>query len=391
MVIVEALVLLYFVYVVSYTFIFSFAGLFYGNPIAASKTHKKFAVFIPAYKEDSVIVGVAQKALTQSYPNEFYDVIIIADSLQHETILKLRELPIIVVEVKFESSTKVKSLNEALRQVSDNYDYAIILDADNVMLPDFIERINAAHQGGLSAIQGQRLPKNTNSTLSFLDGLSEAINNHIYRQGTTALGLSASINGSGVSFEFHTFKRLLSGMNSIGGFDRELELLLLENKIKVVYYKDAKVLDEKVEKTAVFENQRKRWISSQYHYLGKYFNSGVVALFKGNFTYFNSSVLRNIQLPRLINLGLLGILPIALYFIRGYLFFGYAVWPVLLAIMILSMFFATPREYYSWEMVKAIAKLPGLFLRMFLLLFKLKGANKKFIHTPHGTTSETSK
>ncbi len=391
MVIVEALVLLYFVYVVSYTFVFSFAGLFYSNPVAASQTHKKFAVFIPAYKEDSVIVGVAQKALTQSYPHAFYDVIIIADSLQPETILKLKELPIIVVEVKFESSTKVKSLNEALRQVSDNYDYAIILDADNVMLPDFIDRMNAAHQGGNNAIQGQRLPKNTNSSLSFLDGLSEAINNHIYRQGTTALGLSASINGSGVSFEFPTFKRLLSGMNSIGGFDRELELLLLENKIKVVYYKDAKVLDEKVEKTAVFENQRKRWISSQYHYLGKYFKSGVVALFKGNFTYFNSSVLRNIQLPRLINLGLLGILPIALYFFRGYLFFGYAIWPLLLVLMILSMFFATPREYYSWEMVKAIVKLPGLFLRMFLLLFKLKGANKKFIHTPHGTTSETSK
>lgn len=391
MVIVEALVLLYFVYVVSYTFVFSFAGMFYSNPIAANKIHKKFAVFIPAYKEDSVIVGVAQKALTQSYPQEFYDVIIIADSLQPEIILKLKELPIKVVEVKFESSTKVKSLNEALRQVSDNYDYAIILDADNVMLPDFIDRMNAAHQGGNNAIQGQRLPKNTNSSLSFLDGLSEAINNHIYRQGTTALGLSASINGSGVSFEFRTFKRLLSGMSSIGGFDRELELLLLENKIKVVYYKDAKVLDEKVEKTAVFENQRKRWISSQYHYLGKYFNSGVVALCKGNFTYFNSSVLRNIQLPRLINLGLLGILPIALYFIRDYLFFGYAVWPLLLVIMILSMFFATPREYYSWEMVKAIVKLPGLFLRMFLLLFKLKGANKKFIHTPHGTTSETSK
>lgn len=391
MVIVESLVLLYFVYVVSYTFIFSFAGLFYRNPVAVSKMHKKFAVFIPAYKEDSVIVGVAQKALTQSYPNKFYDVIIIADSLQPETILKLRELPIIVVEVKFESSTKVKSLNEALRQVSDNYDYAIILDADNVMLHDFIERMNAAHQGGHSAIQGQRLPKNTNSTLSFLDGLSEAINNHIYRQGTTALGLSASINGSGVSFEFHIFKSLLSGMNSIGGFDRELELLLLENKIKVVYYKDAKVLDEKVEKTVVFENQRKRWISSQYHYLGKYFQSGIAALIKGNFTYFNSSVLRNIQLPRLINLGLLGILPVAFYFIRGYLFFGYAVWPLLLAIMILSMFFATPREYYSWGMVNAIAKLPGLFLRMFLLLFKLKGVNKKFIHTPHGTTSETSK
>jgi hypothetical protein len=101
--------------------------------------------------------------------------------------------------------------------------------------------------------------------------------------------------------------------------------------------------------------------------------------------------LRNIQLPRLINLGLLGLLPIVLFLIRNYLFFGYTVWPSLLALMILSMFFATPKEYYSRELVKAIFKLPGLFFRMFLLLFKLKGANKKFIHTPHGATSENSK
>ncbi len=60
-------------------------------------------------------------------------------------------------------------------------------------------------------------------------------------------------------------------MTSVGGFDRELEILLLTRGIPVVYYKDAGVYDEKVQKTAVFENQRKRWIASQYRYLAKYF------------------------------------------------------------------------------------------------------------------------
>jgi hypothetical protein len=39
-------------------------------------------------------------------------------------------------------------------------------------------------------------------------------------------------------------------------------------------------------------------------------------------------------------------------------------------------------------MLKALLDLPGIFVRMFMLLFKLKNANKKFIHTPHGATSE---
>ncbi len=384
---IELLLGLYFFYVVAYTFVFSFAGLFYKRPKTSSGVNNRFAVFIPAYKEDGVILEVAQKALQQSYPAAFYRVIIIADSLQKSTVEELRKLPIQVVEVNFETSTKVKSLNFAMQSISEEYDYAIVLDADNVMLPDFIEKINAAHNAGAQAVQGQRMPKNTDNSMSFLDGLSEAINNHIYRQGTVSLGLSASINGSGVSFLYSRFKSLISGMSSIGGFDRELELLLLESNIPVVYYKEAHVLDEKVQKTAVFENQRKRWISSQYHYLAKYFKKGMKALFRGDFRYFNSAVLRNIQLPRLINLGLLAIIPVLFYFIRDYLFFSYWIWPVFLGVMVLALFIAVPREFYGKDLLKAVVKIPGLFLRMFLLLFKLKGANKKFIHTPHGVTA----
>lgn len=381
--ILESLLLLYFLYVVAYTFIFSVAGIFYKEP-SATKSAKflKFVVFIPSYKDDSVIVGVAEKALQQDYPKEHYKVVVIADSLLPETIQKLRQLPIEVEEVKFEVSTKVKSLIEALKK-RDGYDYAVILDADNVMYPDFITKLNAAHQLGYEAVQGQRLAKNTGNELSFLDGLSEAINNHVYRQGTVALGLSCSISGSAISVNFKTFKDILFGMTSVGGFDREMELLLLLRGVKVAYLKSAGVLDEKVQKDQVFENQRKRWISSQYHYLAKYFGKGMKAFFEGNFTFFNSAVLRNIQLPRLVNIGLLGILTIGLFFVRGYLYFGYEIWISFSALMILSIAISIPREYYTMDLLRAFLKVPGLFLRMLKLLFRLKGANKKFIHTPH--------
>ncbi len=193
----EVIVALYFLYVVLYTFVSSVAGLFYRNPVGKQGARKRFVVFIPAYKEDGVIVDVAKKALAQNYPSEYFRVVVIADQLQPETIARLRELPIDVVEVQFESSTKVKSLNFAMNALKGEFDYAVILDADNVMLPDFLTRLSEAHAAGHRVIQGQRLAKNTNTTMSFLDGLSEAVNNHIYRQGTTALGGSCSISGSG--------------------------------------------------------------------------------------------------------------------------------------------------------------------------------------------------
>lgn len=383
--IVELLVLVYFIYVVSYTFVFSVAGQFYRAPVENKQPGlKRFCVFIPCYKEDVVILEVARKALEQSYPSEYYTVVIIADSLQQTTINTLLQLPIRVIEVHFESSTKVKSLNEALKKMPDMFDYAVILDADNVMDIDFISKINAIVSPAVRAVQGQRKPKNQNNSLAVLDGVSEAINNHIYRQGTVSLGLSASISGSGVVFEYPLFKEKINSMNSVGGFDRELELLLLADGVKVHYHKNAIVYDEKVSQTKTFQNQRKRWISSQYFYLRKYFASGMLALVKGNFTFFNSAVLRNIQLPRLINIGLLTALTFFLFFIKEYLFFGYFIWLVLFFVNSLSILISIPGEFYTKKLALAVLRLPAVFINMLLLLFKLKGANKKFIHTPHG-------
>lgn len=383
--IIESLLLLYFGYVAAYTFIFAVAGLFYKIPSSKSSTgFSKFAVFIPSYREDAVILAVAEKALQQTYPKDSYTVIVIADSLQPATLQKLRQLPLKVLDVKFDVSTKVKSLIAALQQHDqDDYDYAVILDADNVMYPDFLEQLNAAHQLGHKAIQGQRLPKNKQNELSFLDGLSEAINNHVYRQGTVVLGFSSSISGSGISVDFPVFKNILLNMTAVGGFDREMELLLLQRGISIYYLKTAGVLDEKVHKEQVFDNQRRRWISSQYHYLIKYFRPGILSFFKGDFIYFNSAILRNVQLPRLVNIGLLSVLTIALFFLRKYLTFGYENWLILSGMMVISLVISIPREYYTLELLKALLKIPKIFIRMFLLLFKLKGANKKFIHTPH--------
>jgi len=382
----ELLLLLYFVYVVSYTLIFSVAGIFYKTPARhpSAGSYSTFRVLLPSYKEDSVILDSAKKALEQSYPATHYKVAVIADSLQPSTLAALRQLPIDVVEVHFESSTKVKSLNAALDSLGDDMDYVVILDADNVMASDFLTKINSVVSPSVRVVQGQRKPKNQNNSLALLDGVSEGINNYIYRQGTASLGLSASINGSGIAFDYSVLRKKLSSMSSIGGFDRELEILLLQDGIRVHYHKDAVVFDEKVSQTSTFQNQRKRWIYSQYFYLRKYFFPGVVALGKGDFTFFNSAVLRNIQLPRLINIGLLTLLTAGLFFVRNYLFFNYTIWLVLFSLQIFAMLLAIPRELYSSKLAAAVVELPLIFFRMILLLFRLKGANKKFIHTPHG-------
>ncbi len=378
--IIEICLLVYFGYTTLYSLVFFVGGLLYRDKKFQTAPPKRFCVLIPSYKEDSVIVDVAKAALNQNYPADMYRVVVIADSLQDATIARLRELPILTVVVKFEQSTKIKSLNEALKAAGDDFDYCVILDADNVMEPQFLSKVNYLHSIGYRSIQATRAPKNADSTMAVLDGLSEAINYSIISKGGTALGLSPGVKGSGVSFEYAPIKKIFADMYSVGGFDRELELKLIENDMTIYFSANTYVMDEKVGSMEVFKKQRTRWISSQFFYLRKYFGKGMRSLLRFDLTYFNSAILRNIQLPRLINIGLLGVVTLIMIFI------GY--WPVWVALFLtncLIILFSIPGRFYNKNLLRAFLQLPSVFFNMFLLLFKLKNANKKFIHTPHNT------
>lgn len=374
----------YAIYTIGYTFINSFAGLFRKKRIFPPATfQRKFAVLIPAYKEDSVIVSVAEDALKQKYPAEKYDVIVIADSLQAKTIATLKELPIKLIEVSFEKSTKVKALNFAFDKLSDTYDAAVILDADNIMDRDCLDVFNNAMDAGYKSIQGKRTAKNKNSSFAVLDGISELINNHIYRKGQNALGLSASLIGSGMAFDYKLLTSTLKEMNSVGGFDREMEVRLIGKGVKTYYLESAVVYDEKIDNAKNFGNQRTRWIAAQYIYLYKYFFKGMKALLKGDVVYFNSSVLRNIQLPRIINLGLLGIW-VAFVLIFNSLFpQTYKLWLSGYLLYLSAFVLAIPPKKYNKDFFVSLAQLPQAFIIMALCFFKLRTASDKFIHTPH--------
>lgn len=370
-----------------YIFLFSLSGLFYKQrPYLKALTYRKIAVFIPGYKEDEVIVQVARAALNQDYPAEYYDVIIIADSFLPETITRLRELPIQVIEVKFDKSTKSKALNKAMEQLEYPYDLAVILDADNVMAPDFLTKINSTFEMGCIAVQGHRTAKNMNTSLAVLDAVSEEINNHIFRKGHRVLGLSSAIIGSGMAFRYDYFKQLMSTVKAVGGFDKEIELKMLRAGYKIAYLDDAFVYDEKVSKAEVFSNQRRRWLSAQLHYFRLDFLSALKELFlKGNIDYFDKAI-QFIQPPRILLLGavvIFGILFTTANILLNISLFYLWAWGIVIGGCVLAFLFAVPGSFYNLRTARAIMSLPGGMMLMLGSLLKIKGANKQFIHTKH--------
>lgn len=379
----------YFTIASLYIFVFAFAGHFYKKQRSiSSKVQGKVAVFIPSYKEDAVIVSVATAALNQNYQKNKFDVVVIADSLKATTIAKLQALPIILIEVSFEESTKAKALNSAMANLKEEYDYAIVLDADNIMESDFLAKMNDAFLSGYQIVQGHRKAKNVNTSFAILDAASEEINNHIFRRGHRALGLSSGLIGSGMGFEFELFKAMMQTVDAIGGFDKELEFKFAQKNITIEYLQDAIVLDEKIQKAADFSNQRKRWLSTQFVYLHKYFKRGWKELiFNGNITFFDKVWQMTIP-PRILLLGSTTILAliasVLVFTFNTHTNVSVYLWLSNFLITVMAFVLALPTSFYTTSTLKALLSLPSAFVRMALLLFKLKGANKKFIHTSHG-------
>ncbi|MDW7696016.1 glycosyltransferase family 2 protein (plasmid) [Flammeovirgaceae bacterium SG7u.111] len=385
MALITSLLLIYFSAATIYVLFFALAGkITYKKFVGKSDKYAKIAVFVPAYKEDAIMPSIAKQLLVSDYPAEQYDVIVIADSFQKETVEKLNKLPLKVVEVAWEESTKAKSLNYTLAFFEGQYDVVVISDADNILEKSFLSKINNAYQNGYSVIQGCRVAKNLNTSFAILDGASEAINNHIFRRGANALGLSSALIGSGMAFDYALLKKELGKIKAVGGFDKELQLSVIKKGHHILYMEDAIAYDEKIEKASTFGKQRRRWLSTQFIYLKKHFSPGFTELLKGNISYFNLAILVNIFLSRVLTLGALCGLTFV-YSLFAPLDVALLWWGLLLTYGV-SLLISLPQRMYNKKTLGALLKLPQAFLIMLLSLLKIKGANKKFIHTAHTNT-----
>jgi cellulose synthase/poly-beta-1,6-N-acetylglucosamine synthase-like glycosyltransferase len=378
---------------------FSIASLFARKrkPLEAKRL-RKFAVLIPGYKEDNVIVDVARDALEQDYPRELFEVIVIADSFKPETLEALKALPIRVVEVVFEISKKSKALNRCMEVIGDDYEIAMILDADNIMAHDVLAKINQAFDQGFLAVQGHRMAKNTNTYYAVLDAISEEINNNIFRRGHRVLGLSSALIGSGMGIDYALFKKTMATVDSVGE-DKEVELKLLKQGYKIEYLHDARIFDEKTSKSDVFINQRRRWIAAQFEYFKNYFFNGLYHLLRyGNIDYFDK-VMQMVQPPRILLTGILFIILstsflieiLGLNAIQSLFLFNYKIWLVMFLVAVVMLLIATPGKFYNMKLLKALFYIPHGFILMLTSLMRIKGASKKFIHTTHDHTEKFEK
>jgi cellulose synthase/poly-beta-1,6-N-acetylglucosamine synthase-like glycosyltransferase len=369
---------------VIYVVFFALISLFYDkedrvatHAAALSNKQCKFLILYPAYKEDRVIIHAVENFLLQDYPTTHYTVAVISDHMRPETNDYLRQLPITLLEPVFEKSSKAKAMQYAINEVKGDFDQVVILDADNVVRPDFLSQLNILCTI-YDAIQCHRCAKNANNDVAVLDGASEEINNTIFRKAHNRLGLSSALIGSGMCFNYELFKKNVFQL-STAGEDREMEALLLHQEVFIKYAPDIHVFDEKVSNQDNFQRQRMRWMTAQVQSLLSNLPKIPEAIVHGKINFVDKTI-QQALIPRSILIVLLaGISILMTIFMPSWC----EKWWILFALLAVALFIALPRQLRFKSFAKVFA-IPGLVLRMFKNLLHMDRKNTDFIHTQHG-------
>ncbi len=344
-----------------------------------------FAIIFAAYKEDRVIKESVESFLKQDYPLDKFQVVVVSDHMEEATNLALAQLPITLFSPDFQDSMKHKSISYALDHL-EGFDRVIIMDADNITDTDFLTRINQATQT-VKVLQAHRTRKNENTSVAVWDGISEEINNTIFRKGRVNVGLSSALIGSGMVFYFEWLKQHMHECKTFAE-DKELEAILARDNIFVDYSDDIYVYDEKTARQDILIRQRSRWFHAQilaFSLITKDFS-----LQKINLTYIDK-IIQWVPFPRPVRFLLIFLMILFWSFVA----FQVAIkWYCLLLIKIMTYLLAIPKRMYTRDFFASIIQLPSMIIALLrsytASIYRVKKKDMRFNNTPHHITKDNN-
>jgi len=375
-IIIAIYLLIPFFSLLSYGFLnlFHIKSPFDKKPFLTNKQYE-FGIIITAHQETDFIFPLVDSLLKQSYPN-FY-AYVVADDCDKDA-LHFSDQRIIVLKPDSALNAKIKSIQYAFDHFVKKHDAIIIFDSDNLVHPAFLEVMNKHLQKGYQVIQADFKPKNTDSNFARMDAIGDMFNFFIERELRMRLGLSATIWGSGVVFDYDLYKGI-EYRDLLGGFDKKLQAHFVQKVHRIGFAPEAILFDEKIATGQSLENQRIRWIQSYF----KYFKESFQIFMKGirnldfNLVYFGFILLRP---PLFIVLGCALLITGINFFVslpHFYLWLG--IW-----LSFIGSFIAIVAiKGKDIRFIKTILFIPLFVLRQATALLKLNKAKKSFIKTPH--------
>jgi cellulose synthase/poly-beta-1,6-N-acetylglucosamine synthase-like glycosyltransferase len=224
-----------------YYLIISFFGLYRVKEVKNySKPKNKFALIIAAHNEELVIGNIVESLKSVDYPDELYDVFVIADNCSDGTIEAASARGAIVFE-RLDNRNKGKGyaldwMFHKLSSIDKQYNAVVIFDADNLASKNFLREMDQKLKEGYKVIQGYLDSKNPHdSWITECYSVAFWTSNRLFQLGRSNLGLSNQIGGTGFCVEINLLDKIGWGATCLTE-DLEFTCKLVLNGYKVGWY-----------------------------------------------------------------------------------------------------------------------------------------------------------
>lgn len=253
------------IFIIGLVYVRCFSNADHRNP------EHRFAIFIPAHNEDSVIFDSVRTIKRCNYPPEMYDIFVVADNCSDSTSLQAKKAgACVLVRENKEKRGKQHAIKWAFKEIdTEYYDAVVILDADNHVHENFLYVLDSELSKGNKVVQGYIETKNPGD--SWVTANYAFMFWYICRlqMARKMLGLSAWLAGTGFCICVDTLRRVGWNVQTLTD-DVEYTCELILAGEKVTFAHNAIIYDQKPRGIADSMNQRLRWIRGQTQTCIKY-------------------------------------------------------------------------------------------------------------------------
>lgn len=163
-----------------------------------------FAILIPAHNEETVLGTLLESISSLEYPDELHAVYVVADNCTDRTAEIARKASRVHVYERFDEEKRGKgyALQWFLNKLEEDrfvHDAYVVLDADSIVEPTFLQAMARGLAQGALALQASNTVLNTaDSPSTVLRWIALTLMNHVRPLGRNGLGFSSTLTGNGM-------------------------------------------------------------------------------------------------------------------------------------------------------------------------------------------------
>lgn len=252
--------------------LFALVGKQIQNFKADSK--RKFAIIMPAYHKEDMIVKSLYSMSGLVYPRNMYDLILIVDDSSTYPAKIARNLGAVVLErsnhSKNNKNTVLKWAFNQIKEWNKDYDAVILFNSDSLVSGNYLEVMNYYLAQGSKIIQSSGLilsqSKNWRKKLTRIDFF---LSNNVKPMGRKELGLGVGLLGNGLCMSMDVLEKL-NLQDQSWTDELEYELILQLEDAKIDYSPEAYIWIQTPEEVNNVDWQRRRWKEGQLFTIKKY-------------------------------------------------------------------------------------------------------------------------